>query len=791
MVAPKAVRVGKYVIGEKIGEGGFGVVRKGVNETTGEVVAIKIMDKAQLQLHNMTPQIKREITLLTILDHPAIVKGHEVLNSTSKLFLVMEFIDGGDMHSLLSKRERLPEDEAREFFRALVSCLQYCHGRGVSHRDLKLENLLITNDGKIKVCDFGLASVRGLRNDGNELCNTIVGTEDFSAPEIIRSVPYSGDQADMWSAGILLYVMLAGFCPFRGKDTTELFRNILRCKFAFPEHFPIKAKDIVLQLLVADPAKRASAEHILGTPWLHKQSPRSVTYGPASVISENCDETNEESKSTDSGSDASNADSVVDSEVYRKAPNTLPNLSAQNVPSALRNRRHKSLGPNMPKDLAKKIQNISKTSFGNKQPRFYNAARTIENFGALYDAMRTFGTGIVVLDRKYRFTRFEKCFIGSEAVTWLQLYLKVPREAAISAGQKMLEADVFHHVCREHDFEDAYFFYRFQEDDPLNERVLNVRQKWSLTDPKRSPVQLSHELLQKLLVICTLHQAMDESNIVDISGVQNDARFKAFCLATAELQAVDMGSIESNSEKLAFLANIYNMLWFHARLHVGSVQTEDCASIQKMLHTFEYCIGGVNLTLEYIQRVLFPMRNSNKDQKRTSSRGVNSFGSFSRLGLTSFLQSTLTSTQSSIFFKTAFEPNAMVRFVVSDGSAKTPQVRALTASEVSQKQLLAAARLYLSSVLELDDKSSPAVLLVPSFVEEVFETATVANDSANVLQWILDILGESPACKRVDLLRQSQHVNVEFFRNPGICVEDGRSGTSAIFAPSMEIDNGS
>jgi serine/threonine protein kinase len=414
-------RVGKYVLGDKLGEGGFGIVRRAHNEENGHEYAIKILDKAQVQLMQMTPQIKREMTLLTMLKHPNIVQGFEILNSKTKLYLVMEFVEGGDLHSLLTARRRLQEAEAKQIFTGLIDCLVYCHEQGIYHRDLKLENILISRDGVAKVCDFGLTSVRALNGNADQLCSTIVGTEDFAAPEIIQQLPYNPEKADMWSAGIILFTIIAGFCPFRGNDTQALFANIRACRFSFPDKFPHGAKDVVSALLVSNPAKRPSALQVRNSHWLSRsteetesfESPRRVQAAsglinaPSPLELEDVDERTRSNGSAAGrvGSDASN----------------LRRLIAQNPALAL-------------------------------------AADTIQDFHRIYHLMRESN---LVKDRRWRLKTYPKTFVGSEMVAWMSENLQNSKEEALDIGEKMLQADVFHHVCRDHCFKDEYLFYRF------------------------------------------------------------------------------------------------------------------------------------------------------------------------------------------------------------------------------------------------------------------------------------------------------------------------------------------
>jgi 5'-AMP-activated protein kinase, catalytic alpha subunit len=227
----------------------------------------QVIDEAQLNLLDMTPQIMREPSLLAPLKHRNIVQGIEVLSSAKKMYLVMELVTGGNAQSLIMKHGRLDEETAKLLFADLVCCLAYLHKNKVYHRDLKLENLLISEDRKsLKLCDFGLATF--CRAGLNSLCQTMCGTEGFTAPEILQMIPYEGDAADMWSAGVCLYVLLSGRPPFVGTDAQDWYDNVKKSRFIFPGDFPVGAKSIVCGLLVSDPTKRLSANDLKIHPWI-------------------------------------------------------------------------------------------------------------------------------------------------------------------------------------------------------------------------------------------------------------------------------------------------------------------------------------------------------------------------------------------------------------------------------------------------------------------------------------------------------------------------------------------
>lgn len=202
-------RVGKYELGKTIGEGSFAKVKVAKNVETGDVVAIKILDREQVLRHKMVEQLKREISTMKLIKHPNVIKIFEVMASKTKICIVIEFVDGGELFDKIAKHGRLREDEARRYFQQLINAVDYCHSRGVFHRDLKPENLLLDSHGVLKVSDFGLSALsQQLQGDG--LLHTACGTPNYVAPEVLKDKGYDGTASDVWSCGVILYVLMAG-----------------------------------------------------------------------------------------------------------------------------------------------------------------------------------------------------------------------------------------------------------------------------------------------------------------------------------------------------------------------------------------------------------------------------------------------------------------------------------------------------------------------------------------------------------------------------------------------------
>ncbi|CAM9850804.1 unnamed protein product [Pylaiella littoralis] len=260
--------VGKYQVGKTIGEGTFGKVKLAVNTETGEKMAIKVLDKSIIQRQNMGAQVKREISIMKLVRHPYVVQLREVLASSSKIFLVCELITGGELFDKIVEKQRFTEDEARFYFRQLLEGMEYCHSQGVCHRDLKPENILLDGAGNVKISDFGLSNLySGGDDEALKLLHTTCGTPNYVAPEVLADKGYDGRMADVWSMGVILYVLLAGFLPFDEPSMSTLFSKIQAADFSYPRWFSPEARSIIDRILVPDPAQRLSLAQMKAHPF--------------------------------------------------------------------------------------------------------------------------------------------------------------------------------------------------------------------------------------------------------------------------------------------------------------------------------------------------------------------------------------------------------------------------------------------------------------------------------------------------------------------------------------------
>uniref|UniRef100_A0A8I7BBG3 non-specific serine/threonine protein kinase n=1 Tax=Hordeum vulgare subsp. vulgare TaxID=112509 RepID=A0A8I7BBG3_HORVV len=262
-----AESIGKYRVGRTIGEGAFAKVRLAVDAETGRCVAVKVIDRSTVLRNNLMYQVKREIGAMKLLNHPNIVKIHEVIATKTKICLVMEYVPGGQLSDKLSYLKRLDEREAKKYFYQLIDAVDYCHRRGVFHRDLKPENLLLDNQGNLKVSDFGLSV---LRKVPGQLLSTSCGSPCYVAPEVIQHRTYDGAAADIWSCGVILFELLAGYLPFQDCSLINLYRRISRAQYALPQWITLPQKKIILRILDPSPITRAKINDIFDDEWFQE-----------------------------------------------------------------------------------------------------------------------------------------------------------------------------------------------------------------------------------------------------------------------------------------------------------------------------------------------------------------------------------------------------------------------------------------------------------------------------------------------------------------------------------------
>ncbi|XP_074311878.1 CBL-interacting serine/threonine-protein kinase 14-like [Silene latifolia] len=262
----KKILFGKYEVGRLLGCGGFAKVYHARNIHTGQSVAIKAISKARVEKNNQTAHVTREVTVMRRLRHPHIIRLIEVLASKTKVYFILEFAKCGELFAKVAKG-RFSEDLGRRYFQQLISAVGYCHARGVFHRDLKPENLLLDENFKLKVTDFGLSA---LKEDGNEMLGTLCGTPAYVAPEVLGKKGYFGDKVDIWSCGIILFVLTAGYLPFNDTNLMNLYRKIYKGEFKCPKWMSGELKGLLHRLLDVNPDTRITIDEIINDPWFKK-----------------------------------------------------------------------------------------------------------------------------------------------------------------------------------------------------------------------------------------------------------------------------------------------------------------------------------------------------------------------------------------------------------------------------------------------------------------------------------------------------------------------------------------
>lgn len=278
----KPVTFGPYYVGSTLGEGEFGKVKLGWSKANGDSsnmvvskqVAIKLIRReAIMKGSDKELKIYREINALKHLTHPNIVKLEEVLQNSKYIGIVLEYASGGEFYKYIQRKRRLKEPLACRLFAQLISGVYYMHCKGLVHRDLKLENLLLDKHGNLIITDFGFVNEF---SKYNELMKTSCGSPCYAAPELVVSTrPYEARKADIWSCGIILFAMLAGYLPWDddpqnpdGNDIAKLYQYIVSTSLKFPEYISPVARDLLRYMLVSNPAKRAALKVILKHEWL-------------------------------------------------------------------------------------------------------------------------------------------------------------------------------------------------------------------------------------------------------------------------------------------------------------------------------------------------------------------------------------------------------------------------------------------------------------------------------------------------------------------------------------------
>ncbi|XP_074515131.1 serine/threonine-protein kinase SIK1 [Sebastes fasciatus] len=259
----RPLQVGFYEIIRTLGKGNFAVVKLARHKVTKTQVAIKIIDKTRLNPSNLE-KIYREVQIMKLLNHPHIIKLYQVMETKDMLYIVTEYANNGEMFDYLTSNGRMSEDEARKKFWQILTAVDYCHRHHIVHRDLKTENLLLDANMNIKLADFGFGN---FYNAGEPL-STWCGSPPYAAPEVFEGKEYEGPQLDIWSLGVVLYVLVCGSLPFDGPSLPALRQRVTEGRFRIPFFMSQDCENLIRKMLVVDPARRISMAQIKQHRWM-------------------------------------------------------------------------------------------------------------------------------------------------------------------------------------------------------------------------------------------------------------------------------------------------------------------------------------------------------------------------------------------------------------------------------------------------------------------------------------------------------------------------------------------
>ena len=274
------IKIGPYYLGKTLGVGSFGKVKLGEHENCGQKVAVKILNRKKIKFLGMNIKVKREIELLKIFIHPHIIRLFEIIHTKSDIFMITEYINGGELFDYIVENGRLSESESRRFFQQMISGIDYCHKKMVVHRDLKPENLLLDSHLNIKIADFGLSNII---QDGIFL-KTSCGSPNYAAPEVISGKPYLGPEIDIWSCGIILYTLLCGSLPFDDENIPNLFKKIKGGIYILPSYLSDLSRDLIVKMLITNPLTRISIMGIRGHPWFQTRLPKYLSFFQSKTV---------------------------------------------------------------------------------------------------------------------------------------------------------------------------------------------------------------------------------------------------------------------------------------------------------------------------------------------------------------------------------------------------------------------------------------------------------------------------------------------------------------------------
>ena len=359
----------EYSIKDTIGKGTFSKVKLGINKSTGEKVAIKILEKRKIKNKNDQIRVERELNILKKINHINIVKIIQTKEDQENIYIIMEYINY-DLFLHIINNKRLDEKESSFYFFQLIQGLEYIHLLNIVHRDLKPENLLLTKNRILKIIDFGLSNYF----TGKELLITPCGSPSYTPPEMIKGCKYNGFAVDIWSIGIILYGMLCGYLPFEERDNKALFKKILKCKINYPKFISHNASNLLKKILVANPEKRISIKEIKIHPFYLEG--KDIFYKRYPELIEKIENNNKSAVLNTNNNKISNF-LIKKGSDYNNQEKKLEEEKDTSYSAFSKQLNYKKIGPNF--DLLKKILRGSRINSSEKELNVINTDRYKEN----------------------------------------------------------------------------------------------------------------------------------------------------------------------------------------------------------------------------------------------------------------------------------------------------------------------------------------------------------------------------------------------------------------------------